>query len=41
MRLAGKTVVLTGAAGILGQAITRRFAAEGANMVLVDRDAVR
>lgn len=41
MRLAGKTVVLTGAAGILGQAITRRFAAEGANMVLVDRDAGR
>ena len=41
MRLADKIAVITGAAGILGDATARRFAAEGARLVLVDRDADR
>lgn len=41
MRLTDKTAVITGAAGILGQASARRFGAEGARLVLVDRDAPR
>jgi len=36
---AGKTVVITGGAGGIGTAAARRFSAEGANLVLVDRDA--
>jgi NAD(P)-dependent dehydrogenase (short-subunit alcohol dehydrogenase family) len=36
---AGKVVVITGAAGGLGSAVTRRFAAEGARLVLVERSA--
>lgn len=40
-RLEGKVCVLTGAAGDIGRAAARRFAAEGASLVLVDRDAER
>lgn len=34
----GKTVIVTGAAGGIGEACARRFATEGANVVLADRD---
>lgn len=37
----GQVVVLTGAAGGIGQAVTRRFADRGMHLVLVDRDAER
>ncbi|MBW4437369.1 MAG: SDR family NAD(P)-dependent oxidoreductase [Pleurocapsa minor GSE-CHR-MK-17-07R] len=37
----GKTVLVTGAAGNLGQAVSRRFADGGAQLVLVDRSAER
>jgi len=33
-RFTGKTVIVTGASGNIGQGIVRRFAAEGANVVL-------
>lgn len=36
MRLEGRTAILTGAAGGLGRAIAARFAAEGADLCLVD-----
>lgn len=36
---AGKTVIITGAAGNLGGAVTRQFAAAGARLVLVERSA--
>jgi NAD(P)-dependent dehydrogenase (short-subunit alcohol dehydrogenase family) len=36
---AGKVVVVTGAAGGIGAALARRFAAEGARVALLDRDA--
>jgi len=39
MRFTGRTVVVTGAAGNLGRAVSAAFAAEGAALVLVDRDA--
>ena len=40
MKLDGKCVVVTGAAGGIGAALARRFAAEGARGVVVaDRDA--
>jgi NAD(P)-dependent dehydrogenase (short-subunit alcohol dehydrogenase family) len=36
MSFKGETVVITGAAGNLGQAVAARFAAEGANLALLD-----
>lgn len=38
MQLDGKTAVITGAAGDIGSTAARRFSAEGANLVMVDRD---
>ena len=37
MRLQGKTAIITGAAGAIGSAIARRFAAEGADICLAAR----
>ena len=37
-RFAGKTVAITGAAGGIGQALCRFFAAEGASIAAIDRD---
>lgn len=39
LRLDGRTVIITGAAGVIGTALSTGFAANGANVVLVDRDA--
>lgn len=39
--LQGKTVVVTGAGGGIGQALVRAFAGEGARVVLLDRDEDR
>lgn len=39
MDLNGKTAVVTGAANGIGAALARKFHAEGANVVLADRDA--
>lgn len=41
MRLSGKVSVVTGATGGIGEAITRRLAAEGARVVVTDVDAQR
>ncbi|MGI9463166.1 MAG: SDR family NAD(P)-dependent oxidoreductase [Aestuariivirgaceae bacterium] len=38
MRLAGRTAIVTGAAGNLGQAVCHRLAGEGASLVLLERD---
>ena len=37
-RFAGKTVLITGAAGGIGQAMSRHFAAEGGRIAALDRD---
>lgn len=34
-----RVVLITGAAGGIGQALTRRFAAQGAQVAIADRDA--
>jgi 2-hydroxycyclohexanecarboxyl-CoA dehydrogenase len=39
MRFADRTVIVTGAAGGIGSAIARRFASEGATVVLTDANA--
>ncbi len=39
--ISGRTVVITGAAGAIGAALTRAFAAQGARLVLLDRDIDR
>jgi len=38
MELSGKNTVVTGAANGIGRAIAQRFHAQGANVVLADRD---
>ena len=38
MRLSGKTAVVTGGGSGIGEAIVRRFAAEGASVAVLDRD---
>jgi 3-oxoacyl-[acyl-carrier protein] reductase len=40
MRLAGKTAIVTGAAGGFGEGIARLFAREGARLVLSDINQV-
>jgi short-subunit dehydrogenase len=40
-RFAGRTAVLTGAAGGIGEQLAHGLAARGSNLVLIDRDVVR
>ena len=39
MELRGKVTVVTGAAGGIGKALAERFHAEGASVVLADRES--
>jgi 3-oxoacyl-[acyl-carrier protein] reductase len=41
MRLAGKTAIVTGGASGFGEGIVRKFADEGASVVVMDRDGSR
>jgi NAD(P)-dependent dehydrogenase (short-subunit alcohol dehydrogenase family) len=41
LRLEGKVAVITGGAGVIGRAAARRLGAEGARIVLVDKDEAR
>ena len=41
LQLSGKRVVLCGASGVLGRAIARTLAAEGAQVALLGRDLAR
>ena len=41
MRLAGKSIIVTGAAGGIGEGIARRLAEEGARVIVNDLDAAR
>jgi NAD(P)-dependent dehydrogenase (short-subunit alcohol dehydrogenase family) len=38
MRLADKVAVVTGATGEIGQVVARRFAAEGASLIVNERN---
>jgi NAD(P)-dependent dehydrogenase (short-subunit alcohol dehydrogenase family) len=38
LRLDGQTAIITGAAGLIGSALSAGFAANGAHVVMVDRD---
>src|SRR5665213_584083 len=40
MRFAGKVAIVTGAANGIGRAVARRFASEGANLILLDLERV-
>lgn len=40
MEFTGKTLIITGAAGGIGREVARQFAAEGADLVLADREAL-
>ena len=40
MKFEGRTILVTGAAGVVGRAVAANFAAEGAHLVLVDAAAV-
>ena len=36
-----KTIIVTGATGVLGQLVAKTFAADGHNLVLLDRDSIK
>ena len=36
-----KTIIVTGATGVLGQLVAKTFAAGGHNLVLLDRDSIK